>query len=83
MRQLNKENEDLQIKVEELSSTLQSVQAGKQAAKAAFEVDPIFCLLARARESGHCTPHIWMAVPPLTQPVLPHAESRQGEGRDD
>jgi hypothetical protein len=38
MRQLNKENEDLQIKVEELSSSLHSAQAGKQAAKAAFEV---------------------------------------------
>ena len=37
MRQLNKENEDLQVKVEELSHTVQSLQAGKQAVKAAYE----------------------------------------------
>jgi len=38
MRQLNKENEDLQLRVEELAQSLYTVQAGKQAVKAAFEV---------------------------------------------
>ena len=52
MRQLNKENEDLQVRVEELSSTLHSVQAGKQAAKNAFEVDPILRSRARATRAA-------------------------------
>ena len=38
IRQLNKENEDLQIKVEDLTNSLQAASAGKQAVKAAFEV---------------------------------------------
>lgn len=38
MRQLNKENDDLQLRVEELAQSLYTVQAGKQAVKAAFEV---------------------------------------------
>lgn len=38
MRQLNKENEDLQAQVDQLTGSLQSAQAGKQAVKAAYEV---------------------------------------------
>jgi len=38
MRQLNKENEDLQAQVDQLTSSLQSVHAGKQAVKASYEV---------------------------------------------
>ena len=38
MRQLNKENEDLQAQVDQLTSSLQSVHAGKQAVKLSYEV---------------------------------------------
>ena len=54
MRQLNKENEDLQIKVEELSSSLHSAQAGKQAAKAAFEVSRLRFRVGVCRRLASC-----------------------------
>ena len=45
MRQMNKENEDLQAQVDVLSNSLQVAQAGKQAIKASYEVRYFACKL--------------------------------------
>jgi hypothetical protein len=43
MRQMNKENEDLQAQVDVLSNSLHAAQAGKQAIKASYEVRYFAC----------------------------------------